>query len=64
VALVTTDVSEERIASIIKVKRIRDLQLLVIANVPSSLIIFSLADRGYTFFGNVGSYNSHMASLP
>jgi hypothetical protein len=36
VALVRTDVSEERIASIINV-----LQLLVTANVPRSLILFT-----------------------
>jgi hypothetical protein len=40
VALVTTDVSEELIASIIRVERISVLQFLVTANVvPGSLIL-------------------------
>jgi sensor domain CHASE-containing protein len=43
VALVGTDVSEERIASIIRVKRMNDLEKLVTVNVlPTSLIIFIL----------------------
>jgi hypothetical protein len=43
VALGRTDVSEKRVASIIRVKRIRVIQLLVTANVvPSSLILFIL----------------------
>jgi hypothetical protein len=48
VAFVTTDVSEKRIASIIRMARISELvflrsviQLLVAANVPISLIIFT-----------------------
>jgi hypothetical protein len=53
VALVRTDVSEELIASVIRVTRIGELgatlvvtsslrRLLVMANVPSSLIVVSL----------------------
>jgi hypothetical protein len=43
-----TDVSEERITSIIRVKRISKLgtrlaaSMLIIANIPSSLILFTL----------------------
>jgi hypothetical protein len=48
VALVSTNVSEEHIASIIKVQKIRELGTLAVtklpftANVPSSLIILTL----------------------
>jgi hypothetical protein len=43
VSFVRTDDSEERIASIIRVKEMSALQLLVTANVvPSSLIFFTL----------------------
>jgi hypothetical protein len=42
VALVTADISEEHIASIISVGRFSVLQLLVTANVSSSLILFTL----------------------
>jgi hypothetical protein len=49
--LVRTDVSEERIASIIRVKRINELGTTLAIN---SLIL----DRGDTFLRNVGSYKS------
>jgi hypothetical protein len=42
-AIVRTDVLEERIASIIRVKRIREIQAALIVNiVPSSLILSAL----------------------
>jgi hypothetical protein len=51
VALVTTDVSEESIASIIRVFLRSVLRLLVIANVvSSSLIIFTLMMEVIQFF--------------
>jgi hypothetical protein len=41
--LLTTDVSQERIASTVRVERISELQLLVTAKVVlSSLILFNL----------------------
>jgi hypothetical protein len=53
VAVESTDVSKEHIASI-----------LVTANfVASSRILFSY-DRGDKFLRNAGSYNSHTASYP
>jgi hypothetical protein len=71
VVLIRTDVSEEYIASIIKVKEIIEqgtlalivLQLLVTANGLSSLILFTLK-MGVIFLRNVGSYKSHTASQP
>jgi hypothetical protein len=72
VALVRTDVSEERSSSIIGVKRIGDpesmlavpsvLRLSVTANVvPSSPTLVTLIMGGHTFFRNVGSDKSHTA---
>jgi hypothetical protein len=68
VDLVRTDVSEERVASIIKVKRISELGTLA-AN--CQLLTLSLPcwffhpdDGGDTFLGNVRSYKSHTASHP
>jgi hypothetical protein len=67
VALVRTDVSEERSASIIRVTRIGEpgttlarsvLRLLVTANVPTSPIIVTLMIGRFT---NVGSYKSRTA---
>jgi hypothetical protein len=68
VALVRTDVSEERIASIIRVTTIDELrtlpvtivlQLLATANtVPTS---FHPDDGGETFLREVSSYKSHTA---
>jgi hypothetical protein len=68
VALVTTDVSEERFALIIRITKIvelgtlavtsRVLQLLVTANVPT-LPILSIDNVGDTFLRNVCSYKSH-----
>jgi hypothetical protein len=71
VALVRTDVSEERIASVIRVTRIGELGTLAVTNnrrtvnvVPSSLILFSLMMDAILSSDNVGSYKSHMASHP
>jgi hypothetical protein len=77
VALVTTDVSEERIASIIRVTRIGELGasmqllakvcvrsklwLLVTANVVPNQQIFHLENGGYIFLRNVGSYKNNTA---
>jgi hypothetical protein len=55
-ALVKTDVSEERIASIIKVTRIGELGTLVVTSDPD--------DGGAKFLPNVGSYKSHTAQHP
>jgi hypothetical protein len=68
VALVRTDVSEERITPIIRVKRICELEttleLLVTANVvPSSPILFALMMEAM-FLLNVDSFKSHTASYP
>jgi hypothetical protein len=73
VALVRTDVSEERIAFIIRVTRIGNLgtlavtsnrhsmlQLLVTAKVPSSPIRHP-DDGSDMFLRNIGSYKSHTA---
>jgi hypothetical protein len=76
-ALVRTDVSEERSTSIIRVTRIGELgtlaissdwhaanvdQLLVMSNVaPSSPILVTLMIGTLSPHRNVGSYNSHMA---
>jgi hypothetical protein len=61
VSLVRTDVSEERIAYIIRVTRIGELgtTLAVISN-RSTL----RRNSGYTFLRNVSSYKSHMAWHP
>jgi hypothetical protein len=70
VALVRTDVLEERVTSIIKVTRISKLEtaIAVTSNqstvVPSSLIIVTLMIRNKTFLQNVGSYKSHTAQYP
>jgi hypothetical protein len=66
VDLVRTDVSEESIASIIRMKIIGELHslllLLVTANVvPSSLIFFQSDDGGDTFLINIPSYKNHTA---
>jgi hypothetical protein len=75
VAIVRTDISEECIASIIRVTRIGELGtltitnivflhsmllLVVTANVPSSPILVTLMRGGNTFLQNIGSYKSHM----
>jgi hypothetical protein len=74
-ALVRTDVSEEHIASIIRVRRISELgtMLPVTSNqstlrrntmlnvVPSLPILITLMMGGITFLQNFGSYKSHMA---
>jgi hypothetical protein len=70
VALVTTNVSEEHIASIKRVTRISELGmfflcsvfwLLVTANVVPSLQIHHPRDGGNTFLRNMSFYKSHMA---
>jgi hypothetical protein len=67
-ALVRSDISEERVASIIRVKRICKLgtalaSLLVTANaVHCSLILFQSDERGYAFLWNVSCHKSHTAS--
>jgi hypothetical protein len=55
VALVRTDVSEKRIASIIKAKRIREVRILPTSNPDYG---------GDTFFRNVGYYKREAASHP
>jgi hypothetical protein len=61
VTLVNTDVSEERIASIIRMTRIGELP--VTANVvPSSADSFHFYDGGDTFLRNVGSHKIHTVS--
>jgi hypothetical protein len=59
-----TDVSEERIAFIIRVARIGELQLPVTANVFSSPLIFYPDDGDDTFLRNVGSYKSTRRYIP
>jgi hypothetical protein len=71
VALVRTDVSEERSASFIRVTSVGELELslvflcsmgglLVTASlVPSSPILVTLMKEGAIFLWNVGSYKSH-----
>jgi hypothetical protein len=80
VVLIKTNVSEERIASNMRVKRISELgtltatsnwntqvslhsvlQLVVIAEVVPSSLIFYTDDGGDAFLRNVGSYKSHAA---
>jgi hypothetical protein len=75
VALVRTDVSEEISASIIRVKRVSELEtpsaltsnrptlrgILVTANVVSSTSTLVTDDGGATSLRNVGSYKSHTA---
>jgi hypothetical protein len=67
VALVRTDDSEERIASIIRVKRIVELGTSTVTNKRSALRKSTIGDFCHpddgraTFLRNVGSYNSHTA---
>jgi hypothetical protein len=56
VALVRTDISEESIASIIRVTKIGEL-----ATTLELADSCHPDDRGDTFLRNVGSYKSHMA---
>jgi hypothetical protein len=55
-ALVKTDVSQERSASIIRVTRIGELETLAVNVIPD--------DGGAMFLRNIGSYKSHMAQHP
>jgi hypothetical protein len=57
VALVRTDVSEKRIASIIRVEGISEVGTML--KVISNFHPFHLDDGGDTFLRNVGSYKSH-----
>jgi hypothetical protein len=66
---VTTDVSEERVASIIRVKRISELGTLAVTSSCELLVTLYLShlffhtdDRGNSFLRNVGSHRSHTAS--
>jgi hypothetical protein len=68
--LVRTDVSEDRITSIIRVERIRELRttlaitrnwLLFTANVVLSSLSFDPDDGGDTSLLSVDSYKSHTA---
>jgi hypothetical protein len=60
VALVRTDVSEERIASIIRVTRIGEIgPTLAVTNNRNTMRRNS--NGGDIFLRNVGSYNSHTA---
>jgi hypothetical protein len=63
VTLVRTDVSEERIASIIKVTRIGELRttLLTLLKLFLAHRFFHLHDGGDTFLPKVGSYKTHTA---
>jgi hypothetical protein len=61
-ALVRTDVSEERSASIIKVTRICELgTTLALTNNVLCVDYCHPDDGGDTFFKNVGPYKSHAA---
>jgi hypothetical protein len=68
VALVRTDVSEERITFIIRVTKIiflhSVLRLLVTANVVPRSPILATHDGGDTFLRIVGHCKSHLASHP
>jgi hypothetical protein len=73
VALVRTDISEEIIAYIIRVKRIRELgtlgvmlvlHLLVTTNDVPSLLILSTLMTDVICLRNVGYYKSHAVSRP
>jgi hypothetical protein len=65
VALVRIDVSEERIAFIIRVKRIDELGTLAVTKVvASSLTLFTLKMETIRSSKNVGSYKSYVASHP
>jgi hypothetical protein len=59
VALVRADVSEERIASIIRVTRISELGITV--NIILNALTFPPDDGGDMFLRNVVSYKSHTA---
>jgi hypothetical protein len=63
VAILRTVVSEERSASIIRVKTIGEqgtaLAVTINANVPSSLFCFQPDNGGYAFLRNNGSYKSY-----
>jgi hypothetical protein len=62
VALIRTNVSEERSASIIRVTRIGEIGLLVTANVvPNSPFLVTLMIQVTTFFRIVTFYESHTA---
>jgi hypothetical protein len=62
VALVRTGVSEECIASIIRVKCISEIgTLLAVVRNYRVADYFHHDDGDDTFLQNVGSYNSHMA---
>jgi hypothetical protein len=61
VALVRTDVSEERIASIIGVERIGELGTTLAVTSNWSTLQINPDDGVDTFLRNVGSYNSHTA---
>jgi hypothetical protein len=62
-ALIRTDVSEERIASIIRVTRIGELSIsLQSTSVASYCQCFSsLAEGGDNYLWNISSYKSHKA---
>jgi hypothetical protein len=63
VTLLRTDVSEEYIASVMRVIRISDLgTTLAITSNWSTLILFRPDDRDHTFHRNIGSYESHTTS--
>jgi hypothetical protein len=60
VALIITDVSEERIATIIRVTRISELGImLAVTSNPYLAYSCHLDDGGDTFLRNVGSYMSY-----
>jgi hypothetical protein len=64
IALLRTNVSDERVASIIRVTRIAELgTILAVTNNRNTLRRNDIChtDDGDTFLRNVGSYNSHPA---
>jgi hypothetical protein len=66
VAIVRGNVSEGRIASIIRVKRISELGTVLAVTILTFLArrFFHPDDRGNTFLRNVSSYNSYTTSHP
>jgi hypothetical protein len=67
VVLVITDVSEERIVSIIRLNRISELGI-TLAESSNWITMFAGSfqpiHEGYAFLRNNGSYKSHTASHP
>jgi hypothetical protein len=60
-ALVRTDVSEERIGSITKVTKIGELGTTLAITTNRKMLRRNTMDGGNTFLRNVGFYKSHTA---